>query len=307
MLAAHRIMFLESSLFTVAVFLCTVICGLFAGGIVYGIAWRMSHPDQPEGGSWRKCPDCGATFTTLESVPVLGWALHGGVCSHCGTPIAFALPASQMLCAGVFGSLVLRHGITLQTLELLVLACVLMVVSLTSVVDYRVPNVCILAAFCVRIAFLSVLYLRGEDVISLAATSAVGAAALGLPLFVAVWLSDALLARDVNGMGTVKLVAVVGFYLGWQQGLFAVAGAIALWLLVWLVSPSKLVEVEVEGGALDHDADGDRPSLRDMRPTHEEDIAEPMRLIPFAPAIIIGLWVLLLVGVTPAVWSSPII
>ena len=109
-------------------------------------------------------------------------------------------------------------------------------------------------------------------------------------------------------MGTVKLVAVVGLYLGWQQGLICLVGAFFLGFMVWIVSPAKLLPVEVEGGPRDASSPAEPPlSPRDLRATREEDIAEPMRLIPFAPSIIIACWVMLLLGVTPALWNTPVI
>jgi prepilin signal peptidase PulO-like enzyme (type II secretory pathway) len=48
-------------------------------------------------------------------------------------------------------------------------------------------------------------------------------------------------------------------------------------------------------------------SPRDLKPTFEEDVAEPMRLIPFAPSIVIACWIVLLLGVSLAAWNAPII
>jgi hypothetical protein len=62
--------------------------------------------------------------------------------------------------------------------------------------------------------------------------------------------------------------------------------------------------VEVEGGATD--GVGPNSSGSEAHFGLEEDIAEPMRMIPFAPSLSIGCWLMLLVGIAPALWSSPI-
>lgn len=300
---AHKIMFLESSLFTGAMVVVAIVAGLLAGSWAYTCAWRMAH-GQRVLGERSCCPHCGHPLMLSECMPVIGWLKLRGACAYCGEPISVAYPASELLGAGIFASVMLRHGVSIETLEIYALALAFMVAAMTSLMDYRIPNSCIVAAIGIRVGYLVAFSLRGGDAVSLAVTSLVGAAALGIPLMVAVWLSNAVLARDVTGMGTVKLVAVVGFYLGWQQGLICLAGAFAIGFLVWLVSPAKVLPVEVEGGAQPPDADP-LPSPRELRAYHDEDIAEPMRLIPFAPSIVIACWVMLLLGVAPALWNTP--
>ena len=304
---AHKMMFLESSLYTAALVVGALLVGLWAGGFAYTAALRRSEGRRAIGEP-SYCPKCGERLSFGETIPLFGWLMRKGLCSHCGNPISIAYPTSELLGAGVFASIVLRHGVTLQTLELFALVVLLMVIAVSSLLDYHIPNKCIWLAVLIRFVYLFLYQLQGgtEPLVS---ASIVGALALGIPLFISVWLSNAVLARDVVGMGTVKLVAVVGLYLGWQQGLICLAGAAVLGSMVFLVSPKKKLPVEVEGGALEHDGNSleSLPSPRRLRPTFEEDIAEPIRAIPFAPSIVIALWVMLLVGVTPAVWNSPML
>lgn len=307
MLAAHKMLFFESPLFTAAVVLAGILLGLWAGSIAYTIAWRRSQGIRVIGEP-SACHVCGARLTFMEKIPLISWFRLKGNCAHCNAPIGLVYPTTELLGAGVFASLVLRHGVSEQTVEFLALALVLMITAFSALLDYRIPNACIVLAFLIRVAYLAMLYMRGERIEPLAYASVFGTCALAIPLLISVWLANAVLQRDVIGFGTVKLVAVVGLYLGWQQGLICLAGAFALGFMVFLVSPRKLVPVEVEGGALGHEG-GETPTLpspRELRATFEEDIAEPMRIIPFAPSIIIALWVMLLIGVTPAVWNSPI-
>ena len=306
MLLAHRILFFESPLLTAAVCLAGMVLGLFVGARAHAISWRLAHGEAVHGRT--HCRQCGEELSVRDSLPLVGWIANKGVCPHCGKPMGVDKPATELLCAGIFASIVLRYGISGLTLEVLAIMSVLLVASLTSLWDYVIPNGCIVAAILVRGLYLMSLAFTGEDVSQLALTSVVGGLALGIPFAIAVFLSDAMLAREVSGMGTVKLAAVVGVFLGWQQGMFAMAGACALWMFVWIVSPSKVLEVEVAGGA-HRNTDPDAPpaqSPRDLRASMEEDIAEPMRLIPFAPTIAIACWVLLLIGVTPAAWYAPI-
>lgn len=308
MQVACQIRFFESQLYTMAVCLAAIVCGLCAGLLVHGIAWRSSH-GKPAWKLGTSCRSCGHSLSTRDSLPLLGWLRLHGRCPHCGDELGMDAPACELLCGLVFASIALRFGVSAQTLEVMAIACVLMVAALTSLWDYRIPNGCIIAAVLVRMAYLAFLAATGTNVVELALASLAGAMALGIPLALAVFLSNAMLARDVSGMGTVKLTAVVGLYLGWQQGLLCMAGSCLLLALVWLVSPTKLQDVEVAGGAHrqeDPKEAGAVVNPRFLRATYEEDIAEPMRLIPFAPAIAIVLWSMLLLGVAPSAWNTPL-
>lgn len=304
MLATHEIIFLESSPFTLALTMGAILLGLFAGGIAYSTAWRMAFGKPVLGAS--HCPECGHPLTLGQTIPLVSWIAQRGMCPYCGEQVSLAYPTSELMGAGVFGSIVFRYGISAQTVEVLALSCVLMVIAITSLMDYSIRNSCIFAAVAIRVAYLVYLATTGQEYVGLALASVAGAIALGVPLALAVFLSNAMLARDVNGFGTVKLVGVVGLYLGWQQGMIAIAGAVALGVLIWILSPIKLVSVEVAGGA-DEGAPGPQPSPRDLKPTFEEDIAEPLRIIPFAPSIVIACWIVLLLGVSLASWNAPII
>lgn len=308
MLAAHRIIFLESGLLTA--FLCVValLLGTSVGGMLYTVAWRLTHRRLVLTMRCR-CPECGHPLSLGEMIPVVSWVMQGGHCRHCGQQVSVAYPASELLGAGVFASIVLRYGLTLQTLEVAAFACVLLLVSLTSLWDYSIPNEFLLVAVVVRVAYVVASIFMGREGIDLAVASVVGAAALGLPLLVAVFLGNAMLARDMTGFGTVKLVAVMGLYLGWQQGLLGIGMAFGIGVVVWLLSPAKLLPVEVDGGVDEASAndglDGE-PAPLPRRVTREEDIAEPMRLIPFAPSIALACWIMLLLGVAVGPWNAPL-
>lgn len=300
----HRIMFFETPWLTVAVVFGALVAGLFAGGMAYTIAWRLTN-DQPVLGRSR-CPICGHPLTLRETIPLFSWIAQRGDCSYCGEPVSMAYPTSELLGAGVFASVILRYGLSLQTVEVLAFAFVLMIVATTSLIDYSIRNSCLIVAVLIRLAYLALLLFRGEGGVGLLLSSLVGALALGVPLSAAVFLSNAMLARDISGMGTVKLVAVVGLYLGWQQGLLAIALAFGLGAVVWLVSPYKLLPVEVAGGPRGAEDEADMPLPRELRATMEEDIAEPMRMIPFAPSVVIACWGMLLLGISVAAWNAPL-
>ena len=301
--------FYESAPLTIGVCLLAFVMGLFVGSMIHTTMWRSSH-DNDEEGIFPSCHKCGHPLSLREAFPVIGWLSNRGVCPHCGKPLGGDRLCTELLCGGIFATVVLRHGMTVQTLEVLGICCLLLATSLSTLWNYRVPNGCIWLAIAIRSAYLVYAALTSIDGAQLVVSSIVGAVALGVPLAISLFLSNAMLARDITGAGTVKLVTVVGYCLGWQQGLCALAGALVLEAFIWIISPYKLLDVEVEGGAhrnVSGEGAVSMPSVREMRATLEEDISEPMRVIPIAPAIAIACWVMLLIGVTPSPWNAPML
>ena len=307
MRSASAILLFESLPSTVVLCLISMLVGLFVGDILYGLARRLTS-GEPVLSTTVRCTECGYALPLSERIPVVSW-VRRGTCPHCGSPVTLALPACQLLTALVITSIALRYGLTVQMAEIAAFCCVLMVIGLTSVTDYSIRTECVVMAVFIRVAYLLWLFVSGGDAVTLALASLVGVLGLGLPLLVAVFLANAMLSRDMTGFGTVRLAALVGLYLGWQQGLIAMGIAFLIGAAVWVVSPSKLVGVEVAGGPGRNANSGlqGEPSPRDLPPTREEDIAEPMRLIPFAPSIALGCWIVMLVGVAVGGWYAPII
>ena len=306
--AGESIFLFESVPATVIVSLLSVVLGLFVGDALYGLARRLTS-GEPVLSTTVRCGSCGYAIPLSERMPVLSW-VRRGVCPHCGNPVSLALPACQVLAALMITSIVLRYGISVQTFEIVAFCCVLMTICLTAVTDYSIRNECVILAVGIRIIYVAWLLVSGGDALTIGLASLVGACGLGLPLLAAVFLANAMLSRDMTGFGTVKLASLVGLYLGWQQGLMAMGIALFIGAAVWIVSPSKLVAVEVVGGPgrEEQPKDGQaEPMPRGLPPTREEDIAEPMRLIPFAPSIALGCWIVLLVGVAVGAWNAPII
>src|SRR5215831_5026905 len=71
--------------------------GLAMGSAVTALSWRL-----PRGVSWihgrSACPTCGNMLTARDLIPVLSFALGRGRCRHCGTPIGWRYPLTELWC-----------------------------------------------------------------------------------------------------------------------------------------------------------------------------------------------------------------
>ncbi len=58
------------------------------------------------------CPDCGAAILWHDNVPVLSWVLLRGRCRACRAPISAGYPAVEAASAILLATLYLQHGLT---------------------------------------------------------------------------------------------------------------------------------------------------------------------------------------------------
>jgi leader peptidase (prepilin peptidase)/N-methyltransferase len=178
--------------------------GLILGSFVSVIAHRL-----PRGESWvagrSQCPACGAQIAAYDNVPVLSYLLLRGRCRECSARISSRYPLTELglglLYVGTF--LALGDDNVGELALGLVLCTVLVAITLTDL-DLRViPNKIVLGGAVVGAAIVV-----GTDPSSLD-DRAIAALAAGGFLFVV-----ALLYPRGMGMGDVKLVAMMGIYLG---------------------------------------------------------------------------------------------
>ena len=154
------------------------------------------------------CPKCGATLGPLELVPVLSYTLLRGRCRHCADKIPVFYPAMEVGVGLVFLLIVMGRGATVGTLNYLVLASLLVVAAGIDLNHGVIPDRLTLPWMAVGVAAGALWGLHEV------AMRAIGLVACGGLVFLI-----ALLSRGGMGGGDVKLMALVGSFLGPWGGL----------------------------------------------------------------------------------------
>ena len=178
--------------------------GMIVGSFATVVAYRMPRHQSFVGGR-SACPECGATIAAYDNVPVLSWLMLRGRCRSCGAHISARYPLTELAMAILFAASVLILG-TDDVGELtlgLALCALLVTVTLTDLERRVIPNGLLLAGATTAVVIVAIsdpgsLVERG--IAALAAGGALFLIALAYP-------------RGM-GMGDVKLVAVMGLYLG---------------------------------------------------------------------------------------------
>jgi leader peptidase (prepilin peptidase) / N-methyltransferase len=182
---------------------------LFVLGCVFGSFVTVLAHRIPRGESWiggrSRCPSCGAEIGARDNIPVLSWLLLRGRCRACGEPISVRYPLAEIGLGVLWAAtyLILGDDDAAQLALGLVLCALLVAITLTDLDLRLIPNKLVIVGAMVAISVVAAPALGDLP------DRAVAAAAAGGVLFVV-----ALAYPRGMGMGDVKLVAMMGLYLG---------------------------------------------------------------------------------------------
>jgi leader peptidase (prepilin peptidase)/N-methyltransferase len=202
--------------------------GLLIGSFLNVVAWRL-----PRGESLvkprSKCPGCATQLKAYDNIPVFSWLVLRGRCRGCGERISARYPVVEAVTAALYVLVVaLKSDDVLQMALGLVLVTFLVPIAVIDLDLKIIPNKLTAPAAVLAVALGAVLepsYLPEQ--------LAAGAGAL---IF---FLLPTLVHSKGMGMGDVKLVAVLGLYLG-----RAVAPAIFIALILGVVVGAAVIAMK---------------------------------------------------------------
>jgi leader peptidase (prepilin peptidase)/N-methyltransferase len=176
--------------------------GLMIGSFLNVVAYRL-----PRGESIVKprsrCTSCGTEVRSIDNIPLISWLVLRGRCRHCSAQISARYPAVELVTGIVFVIVALARGPHLELLVDLPFAAMLIAVADIDLEHRIVPNR-ILAPLAVWAVAASALIQPDK----LPELLIAGAAAFTFLLLAALAYPAGM------GMGDVKLVGVMGLYLG---------------------------------------------------------------------------------------------
>ncbi|MDQ3819967.1 MAG: prepilin peptidase [Acidobacteriota bacterium] len=193
-----------------------------------------------------RCPSCSSLIGPMDNIPLLSYAILRGRCRNCRAPISWRYPAVELFTALLYAAVFLidvylRGGVTYTILFDLVFVSAIVALIFIDAEHMLLPNAItypgILFAVVARVALP---YLVGpyafDDLPSLwyghlyawpiwsasLLGAALGALAGGGSLWLIGWLWERLRGVEAMGLGDVKMMFMVGAYLGWRLTILAI-------------------------------------------------------------------------------------
>ena len=155
------------------------------------------------------CPHCGRLLSWYENVPVVSWLLLRGRCRTCRAPIGIRYPVIEALTAAMFGLAWWYYGPSVLLASRLVFGCALIVLFAIDLEHHLLPNAITLPGIAIGLIF-SFIAPPGWQ------SSLIGIMLGGGSLFGVAEVYYRIRHEEGLGMGDVKMLAMVGAFLGWK-------------------------------------------------------------------------------------------
>ena len=156
-----------------------------------------------------RCPNCGYSLRWFQNLPILSWLALRGRCAGCGSAISARYPAVELMTAIVWVLLVWVTPVGWLLASRLVLATALIVLFMIDLEHQILPNSITLPGIAVGFAFSLVTFPGPRDAL-------IGILVGGGVLY-GIALAYYLIRKEEGmGMGDVKMLAMVGAFLGWR-------------------------------------------------------------------------------------------
>jgi leader peptidase (prepilin peptidase)/N-methyltransferase len=199
--------------------------GSFLNVVIYRLPRGTSIVTPPS-----RCRNCDYLLRWYDNVPVLSWVFLRARCRSCGTPVSWQYPVVELITGALFLLVVWLTPIGPLVFARLLLVCILIALFGIDLEHQILPNSITLPGIAIGVLFSLIAPPGIKD-------SLIGVL-LGGGILYAIAGAYYLWRREEGmGMGDVKMLAMVGAFLGWKAVLVTLvlssfSGAIIGMLLI---------------------------------------------------------------------------
>jgi len=190
-------------------FIFGAVIGSFLNVCIFRIPAKTSIIKPPS-----QCPHCHHPIRFYDNIPIISFIVLRSKCRDCGGKISWRYPLVELITAVLSLLLFLQFGLTLIFLTFFIFTAVLIVITFIDLDQQIIPDVLtlpgipiffLLAIFVVKIPWLEAL---------------IGLLIGGGVLFAIAFVYQLITKREGMGGGDIKLLAMIGGFLGWKSLIF---------------------------------------------------------------------------------------
>ncbi len=156
------------------------------------------------------CPACGERVRPYDNVPVLSWILLRGRCRHCAAWISVQYPLVETAMGLIWGWMVWTHGLEMEALRGAVLLSILLGIAVSDARFYIIPDQFSIGGTVAGLGFALV-----TPALTIVQSLLGGIAGFMLLWFIA-WAGEKVFKKEAMGGGDIKMMAMIGAFLGIQ-------------------------------------------------------------------------------------------
>jgi leader peptidase (prepilin peptidase)/N-methyltransferase len=154
------------------------------------------------------CPNCHHPVRFYDNIPILSFLLLRGKCRRCRHPIPARYPVVELLAGLLSLALFLKFGLSLSYFVYLTFSAALLVITFIDIDHQIIPDVITLPG--IILGLTASLFLPGMTFMD----SIIGTVAGGGGLFLVAMGYSLIAKREGMGIGDIKLISMIGAFLG---------------------------------------------------------------------------------------------
>lgn len=190
-------------------FILGSVIGSFLNVCIYRVPRRLSIVTPSS-----RCPSCNTPIRPLDNIPIISFLFLGGRCRVCKARISLRYPLVEFLNASLYVLVLWRYGIEWNTLVYCILCSALIVITFIDLDFQIIPDRITLPGIPIGLLAGSLLlpdpFMRYT---ALGLKSSIIGFFAGGGLFYVI----AVLSRGGMGGGDIKLMAMLGSFMGWKS------------------------------------------------------------------------------------------
>jgi leader peptidase (prepilin peptidase)/N-methyltransferase len=161
-----------------------------------------------------QCPYCHHPIRYRDNIPLISFILLHGKCRDCGGKISWRYPLVELITAFLALLLFLKFDLTLGFLTFFIFTAVLIVITFIDLDHQIIPDIITLPG--IPIFFLAAIFLVKIPWLEVLLGLLIG----GGVLFTIAFVYELITKREGMGGGDIKLLAMIGGFLGWKSLMF---------------------------------------------------------------------------------------
>lgn len=173
------------------------------------------------------CPGCNRLISAYDNIPVISYIILMGKCRNCGIPISFRYPVVEIISGLTALAVFMRFGISVEGLVYFAFISALIVITFIDIDHGIIPDTISLPGIPIGFLLASFVLPSMNYKLSLA-----GLLAGGGSLLAVAWVYNLITKKEGMGGGDIKLLAMIGAFIGWKGVLFTIFVASASGTLV---------------------------------------------------------------------------
>ncbi|HVO67570.1 MAG TPA: prepilin peptidase [Syntrophales bacterium] len=161
-----------------------------------------------------RCPKCTHSIRFYDNIPIISYLVLRGRCRDCHEKISFRYPFVEATTALLSMFLFWKFGLSAKYLFSFVFTCVLIVITFIDLDHQIIPDVITLPG--IPLFFLIAIFFMGIPVLEALLGILIG----GGCLFAIAFFYETITKIEGMGGGDIKLLAMIGAFLGWKSLFF---------------------------------------------------------------------------------------